>query len=599
MLPLFFCLIGEKDVSPCVAKEAKMTKRIPGIIASYGLAVGRAKRWVPEEIPIRNDWITTSEVEGEVSAVKKAFSTFRHKLVHENAPSPLLCSLREAHIALLDDPYLFETVEQCIREKHMSADRALDSTIRMMAAQLEALEDPYLRERGSDYRDMGRSLLYELKGLPVPRLSHLTAPCILLTEELAPSDALLLDKTNVLGFTSDRGGATSHTAMIAQTMGIPALVGLTNLVSTVKDGDLVILDAENGEVILDPDEETLALVRAKMDGGKRHNLRLAMNPEKKAVTQDGQILDTFVNIGGLDDLSVGLLAGAEGVGLFRTELLYMEQDHFPTEEEQYRVYHRAAVLLANRPLIIRTLDIGGDKRLPYYAFPREANPFLGWRALRFCFDRENIFRAQLRAILRASSVGNIQLMLPMVISPSEVYRVREMLEEEKCRLIEQKQSFDPDLPVGITVETPAAIFLARDLAECCDFFSIGTNDLTQYILATDRGNNNVAKLHSPFHPAVVRAIKQAVEAAHDAGISCGLCGSFAGNLRATPLLLGLGLDSLSAPASILPRLKERVRGITLKEAKKLADEVCIMHATEEIVQAVSAFTAEKTEGEKE
>lgn len=576
-----------------------MTRRIPGIIASYGIVIGVAKRWIPEEIPIRNDWIREEEVAGEVEAVKQAFSAFRQTLERENASSPLLFSLREAHIALLDDPYLFESVEERIRDKHMSADRALDSTIRLMAAQLEALEDPYLRERGSDYRDMGRSLLYQLKGLPVPRLDHLSAPCILITEELAPSDALHLDKSNVLGFTSDRGGATSHTAMIAQTMGIPALVGVNELTSLVQDGDLLILDAENGEVIVEPDAETIALVQAKMDSGKRQSLRLAMTPQERAVTKDGHSVDTMVNIGGLEDLTVGLLAGAEGVGLFRTELLYMEQDHFPTEEEQVSVYQQAAALLGDRPLRIRTLDIGGDKRLPYYAFPREANPFLGWRALRFCFDKESIFRAQLRAILRASAEGNVQLMLPMVISPSEVYRVKQMLEEEKQSLSKQNQSYNANLPIGITVETPAAVLLAQDLAQCCDFFSVGTNDLTQYLLATDRGNNHVAKLHSPFHPAVVRAIKQIVSAAHDAGIPCGLCGSFAGNLHATPLLLGLGLDSLSAPASILPRLKERIRGITLKEAIKLADRVCAMRSTEEITQSVSTFLPVETEGEKE
>lgn len=576
-----------------------MTRRIPGIIASYGLAIGVAKRWIPEEIPIRNDWIRDEEVAGEVEAIKQAFFAFRQTLEQENASSPLLFSLREAHIALLDDPYLFESIEERIRDKHMSADRALDSTIRLMAAQLEALEDPYLRERGSDYRDMGRSLLYQLKGLPVPRLDHLAAPCILITEELAPSDALHLDKSNVLGFTSDRGGATSHTAMIAQTMGIPALVGATELTSLVQDGDLLILDAENGEVIVEPDAETIALVQAKMDSGKRQNLRLSMAPQEKAVTKDGHSVEAMVNIGGLDDLTVGLLAGAEGVGLFRTELLYMEQDHFPTEEEQVDVYRRAAALLGDRPLRIRTLDIGGDKRLPYYAFPREANPFLGWRALRFCFDKESIFRAQLRAILRASAEGNVQLMLPMVISPSEVFRVKQMIEEEKQLLRKQNHSYNADLPIGITVETPAAVLLARDLAQCCDFFSIGTNDLTQYLLATDRGNNHVAKLHSPFHPAVVRSIKQIVSAAHDAGIPCGLCGSFAGNLQATPLLLGLGLDSLSAPASILPRLKERIRGITLKEATQLADKVCAMRSTEEITKSVSAFLPIDTEGEKE
>ncbi|WP_071705519.1 phosphoenolpyruvate--protein phosphotransferase [Murdochiella vaginalis] len=576
-----------------------MTKRIPGIIASYGMAIGVAKRWIPEEIPIRTDWISEDEVDEEFQAVKNAFSAYRIKLKQEDAPSPLLSSLREAHIALLDDPYLLETVQQCILQKHMPADRALASTIRMMAAQLEALEDPYLRERGSDYRDMGRGLLYQLKGLPIPRLDQLSEPCILITEELAPSDALHLDKKNVLGFTSDRGGATSHTSMIAQTMGIPALVGLPAFSSMVEDGDLLILDAENGEVILDPDEETLALVQAKMDAGKRRNLQWATSPQEQALTEDGHRVEVLVNIGGLEDLSVGLFAGAEGVGLFRTELLYMEQDHFPTEEEQLRVYQRAATLLGDRELMIRTLDIGGDKRLPYYAFPREANPFLGWRALRFCFDREDIFRAQLRAILRASAYGNVKIMLPMVISPSEVLHVKKLLEEEKESLSEKHLSFDPHLPIGITVETPAAILLAEDLASCCDFFSIGTNDLTQYLLATDRGNNHVAKLHSPFHPSVVRSIQRAVQAAHAHGIPCGLCGSFAGNLRATPLLLGLGVDALSAPASILPQLKERVRGITLKEAQQLAHAVCGMHSTEEIFRAVCAFSPKKTEGGRE
>lgn len=468
----------------------------------------------------------------------------------------------------------------------MSADRALDTTIRIMAAQLEALEDPYLRERGTDYRDMGRSLLYELKGLPVPRLDHLSSPCILVTEELAPSEAIELDKANVLGFTSDRGGATSHTSIIAQTLGIPALVGMKRLSREVNDGDFIILDAENGELIINPDVDTIQEARQKMEAGRAETVRLSLEKAEKAVTSDGHVVDVMVNIGGLDDLTVGILAGAEGVGLFRTEMLYMELDHFPTEDEQLAVYRQAAEALQGNVLTIRTLDIGGDKRLPYYAFPREANPFLGWRALRFCFDEEIIFRTQLRAILRASAYGNVRLMLPMVVGLDELARAKRMIEEEKEKLAERGRAFNPSIPVGIMLETPAAVMLAEELAHACDFFSIGTNDLTQYILATDRGNDRVAGLHSPYHPAVIRAIKQGVDAAHRAGISCGMCGGFAGNLRALALLIGLGVDALSVPASVIPKLKEKIRHITLEEGRRLAKQALGLSATAEIMQAV-------------
>lgn len=563
-----------------------MAKRMRGIIASYGLTMGIVKRWLHEDIPIRTDWLRDEEVAGELKAIDAAFSRYREKLSAKEVTSPLMQSLREAHIELISDPFLIDSVHKRIQEEKMSADRALDTTIRIMAAQLEALEDPYLRERGTDYRDMGRSLLYELKGLPVPRLDHLSSPCILVTEELAPSEAIELDKANVLGFTSDRGGATSHTSIIAQTLGIPALVGMKRLSREVNDGDFIILDAENGELIINPDVDTIQEARQKMEVGRAETVRLSLEKAEKAVTADGHVVDVMVNIGGLDDLTVGILAGAEGVGLFRTEMLYMELDHFPTEDEQLAVYRQAAEALQGNVLTIRTLDIGGDKRLPYYAFPREANPFLGWRALRFCFDEEIIFRTQLRAILRASAYGNVRLMLPMVVGLDELARAKRMIEEEKEKLAERGRAFNPSIPVGIMLETPAVVMLADELAHACDFFSIGTNDLTQYILATDRGNDRVAGLHSPYHPAVIRAIKQGVDAAHRAGISCGMCGGFAGNLRALALLIGLGVDALSVPASVIPKLKEKIRHITLKEGRRLAKQALGLSATAEIMQAV-------------
>ena len=563
-----------------------MAKRMRGIIASYGLTMGIVKRWLHEDIPIRTDWLRDEEVAGELKAIDEAFSRYRENLSVKEVTSPLMQSLREAHIELISDPFLIDSVHKRIQEEKMSADRALDTTIRIMAAQLEALEDPYLRERGTDYRDMGRSLLYELKGLPVPRLDHLSSPCILVTEELAPSEAIELDKANVLGFTSDRGGATSHTSIIAQTLGIPALVGMKRLSREVNDGDFIILDAENGELIINPDVDTIQEARQKMEVGRAETVRLSLEKAEKAVTADGHVVDGMGSIGGLDDLTVGILAGAEGVGLFRTEMLYMELDHFPTEDEQLAVYRQAAEALQGNVLTIRTLDIGGDKRLPYYAFPREANPFLGWRALRFCFDEEIIFRTQLRAILRASAYGNVRLMLPMVVGLDELARAKRMIEEEKEKLAERGRAFNPSIPVGIMLETPAAVMLAEELAHACDFFSIGTNDLTQYILATDRGNDRVAGLHSPYHPAVIRAIKQGVDAAHRAGISCGMCGGFAGNLRALPLLIGLGVDALSVPASVIPKLKEKIRHITLKEGRRLAKQALGLSATAEIMQAV-------------
>lgn len=300
-----------------------MAKRMRGIIASYGLTMGIVKRWLHEDIPIRTDWLRDEEVAGELKAIDEAFSRYRENLSVKEVTSPLMQSLREAHIELISDPFLIDSVHKRIQEEKMSADRALDTTIRIMAAQLEALEDPYLRERGTDYRDMGRSLLYELKGLPVPRLDHLSSPCILVTEELAPSEAIELDKANVLGFTSDRGGATSHTSIIAQTLGIPALVGMKRLSREVNDGDFIILDAENGELIINPDVDTIQEARQKMEAGRAETVRLSLEKAEKAVTADGHVVDIMVNIGGLDDLTVGILAGAEGVGLFRTEMLYM------------------------------------------------------------------------------------------------------------------------------------------------------------------------------------------------------------------------------------------------------------------------------------
>lgn len=559
-----------------------MTKKLEGIIASQGLAMGPAKRFIKEELTIDHETISEDRVKNEQSRVDRAFSAYADQLKSRGTESQTQQEVLEAHLELLSDPYYADTVKEKIQNNLCNAETALEATTDEMASMMESLEDAYLKERGADYRDIGENLLYLLLGKKPQDLSQLAEDCIIVCQELTPSDTSLMDKKRVLGFANDLGGKTSHTSIIAQTLGIPALVGMKTVSQEITDGDFLILDAQKGFVLVNPDEEVKKSYADLLQSEQEERARLESVKNREAVTKDGRKISVATNIGNLQDLTVGFEAGADGCGLFRTEFLYMDNSHFPTEEEQFAVYREAASQCGDRPLLIRTLDIGGDKSLSYYSFPKEDNPFLGWRALRICFDKPEIFRAQLRAILRASAFGNVKILLPMVISVEEIIKVRELVETYKKELQAESIDYNDTIDVGMMVETPASVMMAPRLAKYCDYFSIGTNDLTQYILAVDRGNDVIANLYNTYNPAVLAAIKRVIDSAHEEGKWCGMCGGFAGDTDATYLLLGLGLDEFSAPASKVAKVKDIILTSSYDEAKKFAEEVLQLESMEEI-----------------
>lgn len=559
-----------------------MTKSKKGIGSSDGIAVGKIYLLEKEEVEVTSEKITEEAKEKELKRVSEAFESYTRDLENSNVDSEIQKEVITAHLSMLEDPFLTESVENKITGENQNAEYALKTSVDEMAAMMESLDDPYLKERAADYKDIGEGLLYKLAGKEKADLSNLPKNTILVAKELTPSDTSNMDKDSVIGFAMDLGGKTAHVSIIAQTLGIPALVGMRDISKNVQTGQDAIIDAFEDKMILDPDESEKNEYLERSKRIQEEKDRLDKGKFDKAVTLDGHTVEVVTNIGNMEDLSLGLSQGAEGVGLFRTEFLYMENDHFPTEEEQFNVYKEAAEALKDKPLIIRTLDIGGDKSLSYFDFPEEENPFLGWRALRICFDKPEIFRAQLRAILRASFYGNVKILLPMVISVEEVKKVNSYLEELKSELDIEGLEYNKNIEVGIMVETPASALIAGDLIKYVDYFSIGTNDLTQYVLAADRGNEKVSNLYNTYNPAVLKAIKMVIDASHKAGKWTGMCGGFAGDTKATKLLLGMGLDEFSAPASSIPKIKETIKNITLEEAKIFAEEIMKIETTGEI-----------------
>jgi phosphotransferase system enzyme I (PtsI) len=447
-----------------------------------------------------------------------------------------------------------------------------------------------MRERAADVRDVGRQLLSHLTGRATVSLSEIDRPVIVVANDLTPSDTAQLPKGYVRGFTTEIGGRTSHSAIMARAMSLPAVLGVgSELLSRVKAGDVLILDGNNGKLIVNPTEDQMSSYRELVVEEKAKMEQLTRLKDLPAETTDGHRVELGVNIGRPEDLPPGLEKGVEGVGLFRSEFLYMDRSDFPSEDEQFSAYRQAAELADGLPVIVRTLDIGGDKHLPYFDLPKELNPFLGWRALRISLDRVDLFKTQLRAILRASAFGKLRIMFPMVSNIEQVRKAKDIIKEVKTELDRENTSYDRQLEVGVMIEIPAAALIAAQLAHEVDFFSIGTNDLVQYTLAVDRMNERVANLYDHFHPAVVRLIAQVIQASHQKGIWTGMCGEMAGDPLAAPLLIGLGLDEFSMGASSIPLVKERIRGIRYEEAKGLAQRIIDLATPEEVLHELKQF----------
>lgn len=553
---------------------------LTGIGVSVGAAVAPVYRYRFSLPDVEKQTIddVESETERLESAVAAAAAEIKQLQQEANRRvGPDEAAIFDAHLLILQDPDLQAAARERIGRQQVNAEFAWQSAVEQVAANYLDLEDDYMRSRAADVLDVGKRVLRQLMDLEAPSLDF-DKPVILVAADLNPSDTARLNPEHVYGICTERGGATSHSAILARALGIPAIVGLGHELGILEPDQVVGMDGGSGQLWLHPDGAQQQQLQAQREEWLAQQASVKQAGQGEALTQDGHRVEIGANIGGPHDVAVALEYGAEGVGLFRTEFLFMERNRAPEEEEQLAAYRQVVAELNGRPLIIRTLDVGGDKPLPYINLGNEENPFLGWRGIRFCLGNPDLFKTQLRAICRASvdEAGQpqpVKLMFPMIGTLTELRQAKALLAEARAELDEAGQPYADEIEVGIMVEVPSAVAIADQLAAEADFFSIGTNDLTQYLMAADRGNAQVNHLADAMQPAVLRQIKLVVEAGHAAGIWVGLCGELAGNALAAPLLVGLGLDELSMNAPAIPAVKQAIRGLTLAAAQKLADEV--------------------------
>ncbi len=572
---------------------------ITGIPASPGIVFGKALVLKEEKIVLDTQKISEDQIEGEVARFYAGREAAVEQLnsIHQRALKSLgeeKAAIFEGHLMILEDEELEEEIIDYLRSNKVNASVAASKIIDQQVEMLSEIDDEYLKERAGDIRDIGNRLIKNILGMHIVDLGDITEESILVAYDLTPSETAQLNLEKVLGFITDIGGRTSHTSIMARSLELPAIVGTNNVTARVNTGDYLILDAVNNRVYVNPTQaeiDELKTLEAKLAEEKAELAKLKDLP---AVTLDGHKVDVVANIGTIRDCEGAHRNGAEGVGLYRTEFLFMDRDQLPSEEEQFIAYKEVVEAMEGRLVVLRTMDIGGDKELPYLNLPKEMNPFLGWRAVRIALDRREILHAQLRAVLRASAFGKLAVMFPMIISVEEIRELKSVLETLKAELRAEGKAFDENIQVGVMVETPSAAVNAKFLAKEVDFFSIGTNDLTQYTLAVDRGNELISHLYNPMSPSVLGLIKQVIDASHAEGKWTGMCGELAGDERATLLLLGMGLDEFSMSAISVPRIKKLIRHVNYQEVKALADEALQKPTAAEIEQLIQAFLAEKS-----
>ena len=567
----------------------KGEKSFRGIPVSAGVCRGKLLVLRRSQPSIARRQLSEAELGEEINRLEKALVQTRHQILEvqqkvSTGMGAQEASIFDAHLLVLEDRTLLDEVVRVIQKEQVNVEHAFHTVAERYAATLAAIEDEYLRERATDMRDVTARVLNNLLGYEVESdLRHLKEPCIIISHDLTPSNTAQLDKRNVLGFATDVGSRTSHTAIMARSLRIPAVVGLRDGSSQMESGQYALLDGLNGVIVVNPTDQTL------FEYGqiilKQVTLQQTLGDilREPAITLDGQHVFLAANIEQASDAEQVKACGAEGVGLFRTEYLFLNRDRLPGEEQQYQAYREVAAALKPLPVIIRTLDLGGDKFLAHMQMPTELNPFLGWRAIRISLQERDIFRAQLRAILRASAEGNLKMMYPMISSLDELKQANELVEEYKAELRRENIPFDEHIEIGAMIETPSAAMVADSLAKRVKFFSIGTNDLIQYSLAVDRMNEKIAHLYEPTHPAIVRLIKMIVDAAHNHGVRVSVCGEMGGDAVLTPLLLGLGVDELSAAPPLVPQIKFIIRRLKLSEAKELAAFALNCEAASEIL----------------
>ncbi|HHV73824.1 MAG TPA: phosphoenolpyruvate--protein phosphotransferase [Thermoanaerobacterium sp.] len=560
---------------------------LKGVAASPGIAIGKVFLYEKKFAEINTQTIDESMVKDEIAKFENAIELTKAQLekIKEKTEREFgkdKAEIFEAHLMLANDPELYDSVVNMIKIDYVTADNAVNHVIEQHASVMESLDDKYLKERAVDLRDVGHRIINNIHGIVDVNLSELDEDVIIIAKDLTPSDTATMRKEKVLGFATDVGGRTSHTAIMARSLEIPAVVGTGNVTKQVSDGDIAIVDGNEGVVIVNPTEDVLKEYEEKRDKYKIRVEKLKELKDLPAVTKDGRQSMLAANIGTPNDVEGALKNGAEGIGLFRTEFLYMNRNDFPTEEEQFEAYKYVAEKMNGKPVTIRTLDIGGDKKLPYLNMPDEMNPFLGYRAIRLCLDEKEMFKTQLRALLRASAYGNILIMYPMISSVVEVRKANEILNEVKEELDRKGIKYDKNIKVGIMVEIPSAAVTADLLAKEVDFFSIGTNDLCQYTLAVDRMNERIKDYYKPFNPAILRLIKNVIDASHKEGIFTAMCGEMAGDPLTTVILLGLGLDEFSMSASSIPNIKNIIRNVSYEKAKEFTEMVLKMSTPDEI-----------------
>ncbi|CUA79031.1 phosphoenolpyruvate--protein phosphotransferase [Anoxybacillus suryakundensis] len=564
-------------------------KRLKGIAASNGIAIAKAYRLEHPDLTVEKQ--TIENPAEQIHRFQQALAKSKEELevIQAHALKELgedKAAIFSAHLLVLSDPELVQAVEQKIEQERINAEFALHEVASMFIAMFEAMDNEYMKERAADIRDVTKRVLAHLLGVTISNPSMITEEVVIIAEDLTPSDTAQLNRKYVKGFTTDIGGRTSHSAIMARSMEIPAVVGTKEATATIQNGDIVIIDGLDGEVIIHPTEETIAEYEQKRAAFAAQKAEWAKLVHEKTTTSDGHHVELAANIGTPNDVEGVLANGAEGIGLYRTEFLYMGRNELPTEEEQFEAYKTVLEKMEGKPVVVRTLDIGGDKELPYLDLPKEMNPFLGFRAVRLCLDMQEMFRTQLRALLRASVYGNLKIMFPMIATLDEFRQAKAILLEEKEKLVAEDVAVSDDIEVGMMVEIPAAAVLADQFAKEVDFFSIGTNDLIQYTMASDRMNERVSYLYQPYNPAILRLIYNVIEAAHKEGKWVGMCGEMAGEELAVPILLAFGLDEFSMSATSILRVRSQLKKLSKQEAERVKDHILSLATAEEVVHFV-------------
>ncbi|HCY5849126.1 TPA: phosphoenolpyruvate--protein phosphotransferase [Staphylococcus aureus] len=570
-----------------------MSKLIKGIAASDGVAIAKAYLLVEPDLTFdKNEKVT--DVEGEVAKFNSAIEASKVELtkIRNNAEVQLgadKAAIFDAHLLVLDDPELIQPIQDKIKNENANAATALTDVTTQFVTIFESMDNEYMKERAADIRDVSKRVLSHILGVELPNPSMIDESVVIVGNDLTPSDTAQLNKEFVQGFATNIGGRTSHSAIMSRSLEIPAIVGTKSITQEVKQGDMIIVDGLNGDVIVNPTEDELIAYQDKRERYFADKKELQKLRDADTVTVDGVHAELAANIGTPNDLPGVIENGAQGIGLYRTEFLYMGRDQMPTEEEQFEAYKEVLEAMDGKRVVVRTLDIGGDKELSYLNLPEEMNPFLGYRAIRLCLAQQDIFRPQLRALLRASVYGKLNIMFPMVATINEFREAKAVLLEEKENLKNEGHDISDDIELGIMVEIPATAALADVFAKEVDFFSIGTNDLIQYTLAADRMSERVSYLYQPYNPSILRLVKQVIEASHKEGKWTGMCGEMAGDETAIPLLLGLGLDEFSMSATSILKARRQINGLSKNEMTELANRAVDCATQEEVIELVNNY----------